>query len=61
MDKRIERRRATKFWESLERHQKALLMDDLILGTFDWTEWFETKPSKAQLDQIDYLAGLEQS
>ena len=48
---RIKRERAKgrRWFESLTHHEKWQLGDDFVLGTFEWREWFDTKPSSAFL------------
>jgi hypothetical protein len=51
---RAEQARARRFWSSLSREDRNELGDQLVLGTFDYTDWFEGKrPSSAFLNELD--------
>ena len=51
--KRDERAAARRYVRGLSRGQLFELGDQLVLGTFDWTEWFEKKPSAAFMRALD--------
>jgi hypothetical protein len=48
-----ERGRARKFVASLDRSTLGELGDQLVLGEFDWREWFDTKPSGVFMRAVD--------
>ena len=60
-----ERRKAKRFWDSLYRWERFELGDQFVLGSFDWRDWMETKPTNYMLNVVDELridwniAGLE--
>ena len=45
-----ERARGALWFKELRRDQKGDLGDEFVLGTFDWTEWMDRKPSAAFLN-----------
>lgn len=47
--------KARRFWNGLDRRQRDELGDAFVLGTFDWREWFDAKPSGALLREVDEL------
>jgi hypothetical protein len=48
-----ERDSARRFVASLSRSELFQLGDDLVLGCFDWREWFNTKPSAEFMNELD--------
>jgi hypothetical protein len=44
---------ARRFWASLSDTSRWLLGDQLVLGDFDWRDWFEKKPTPCFLNQLD--------
>lgn len=49
-----EKQKAKRFWDGLDSRARGELGDAFVLGTFDWREWFDAKPSKALLEEIEY-------
>lgn len=45
--------RAKKWWAGLTDDQRWALGDALVLGEFDWREWFEHKESRAFMNELD--------
>lgn len=43
---------------SLRTELKWQLGDALVLGEFDWTEWFETKPTRPFMEGVEYARML---
>jgi hypothetical protein len=41
------------WFDSLDHHTRWELGDQLVLGSFSWQDWFESKPSPA------FMAGVE--
>jgi hypothetical protein len=57
-----EREKARKWWNALPHELRGPLGDDLVLGEFDWRDWgFESKPSRAFMNAVDYERGLWES
>jgi hypothetical protein len=48
-----DRKAGAAFFDGLRTEQKWDLGDELVLGTFDWGEWFDRKPSRAFMDGVD--------
>lgn len=48
-----QRASARAFFARLSTFDRFELGDQLVLGDFDWRDWFETKPSRAFLDELD--------
>ena len=48
-----EREAAKRYWQSLDDGARWLLGDQLVLGEFDWRDWFERKPSSVFMNQLD--------
>ena len=48
-----EREKANRWFQDLDNWQKWELGDQLVLGEFDWREWFEAKPSATFMNAID--------
>ena len=44
---------ARAFWKSLSTHDRWELGDQLVLGSFDWRDWMDRKPSAAFLNELD--------
>ena len=49
------RMRARTFWESLALADRWQLGDELVLGYFDWHDWFDAKPEPGVLAEVDRL------
>jgi hypothetical protein len=41
-----------------KRGQLGDLGDELVLGTFDWRDWLDYKPSRAFIEGAEYERGL---
>jgi hypothetical protein len=50
-----ERNKARKWIASLTRKKLFELGDALVLGSFDWREWFDEKPSSVFLAEADIM------
>ena len=50
---RREKTRAAKFFASLTRAQRFDLGDQLVLGEFDWRDWFDAKPTGTFMRALD--------
>lgn len=50
-----EKERARRYWSGLSSFDRGALGDALVLGDFDWREWFDTKPSGSFLREVDEL------
>lgn len=48
-----ERERGAKFYRSLTPREQGDLGDQLVLGEFDWSEWFYDRPSRAFMNGLD--------
>jgi hypothetical protein len=46
---------AKRFWNSLDHADRNRLGDEFVLGTFDWSEWFDRKPAAGVLSEVDRL------
>lgn len=46
---------ARKFWNGLDNAARWQLGDDLVLGEFDWRDWFDKKPEPAFMNELDQL------
>lgn len=44
--------KARAYWKELDPRSRGDLADALVLGTFEWIDWFEKKPSSAFLNEI---------
>lgn len=53
------KRKARKFWDSLSEADRFQLGDDLVLGDFDWRDWFEAKPPRGFMREVDDLRILD--
>lgn len=51
--KQREADKARKFFRGLSRREKNQLGDELVRGTFTWSEWMRSKPSAAFLRALD--------
>lgn len=47
------RKAALRYFEGLSTEQRFELGDALVLGDFDWMDWFERKPSQLFLRVLD--------
>jgi hypothetical protein len=47
------KRDARLWFRNLNDTQKGDLGDALVVGTFDWREWFETRPVKGFMAAVD--------
>lgn len=47
-----EREAAKRYWKSLDNYTRGILGDALVLGDFDWRDWFHTKPSRVFMNQL---------
>lgn len=52
-ERMAEQKAARDYWSRLTTSDKWLLGDVLVLGEFDWRDWFHKKPSRAFLNEID--------
>jgi hypothetical protein len=50
---RHERDKATEFFKLLSPSDRFELGDQFVLGTFDWRNWLESKPSSLFLRELD--------
>lgn len=48
-----ERARAREWFKSLDSLAKWDLGDQLVLGDFDWRDWFDDKPSGVFMNEVD--------
>ena len=48
-----ERERARLYFKALDSFQRAEIGDQLVLGDFDWRDWFVSKPSAVFLNALD--------
>jgi len=48
-----DREAAREFWEGLDSASRWTLGDALVLGDFDWRDWFTSKPTRVFLDELD--------
>ena len=48
-----EREAAREFWEGLDSAARWTLGDALVLGEFDWRDWFASKPSRVFMNELD--------
>lgn len=48
-----ERQRAMRYFAKLPTDRRYELGDALVLGDFDWTEWFDEKPTGVFLRALD--------
>ena len=54
-----EKEKARKWWDALPTEHRWTLGDDLVLGEFDWRDWgFSSRPSRAFMNEVDYLRML---
>lgn len=44
---------ARRWFTELTDIQKGELGDQLVLGTFDWRDWFDTRPPKGFMAEVD--------
>ncbi len=52
LEKIARERKAAKAWiESLDRSTLGLFIDALVLGDYDWRDFFTAKPSRAFIDE----------
>lgn len=49
----LDRVKAKTFWHGLRDADRAEIGDQLVLGTFDWRDWFPSKPSAAFMNELD--------
>jgi len=52
-DKKLEYGRGVRWFRRLPYQERNVLGDQLVLGDFDWRDWFEEKPSAAFLRGVD--------
>jgi hypothetical protein len=56
---RQERNRAIRvaeaLWRDLDNHERWGLGDQLVLGDFDWMDWFSDPPPKGTIAALDKL------
>lgn len=50
-----DKKRAKEFWDGLNDEQRGDLGDQFVLDTFDWRDWFTSKPSRAFLNEVEAL------
>ncbi len=48
-----ERAKARTFWRRLSNAERSQIGDDLVLGTFEWSEWLGAKPTGTFLRAVD--------
>ena len=49
-----EKARGVAFYQKLSPSEQGELGDALVLGYFDWRDWFHEKPSRSFMAGIDY-------
>lgn len=49
----VERARGAEYFRGLSPLDKHELGDQLVLGDFDWRDWFRSKPSSAFMNGVD--------
>lgn len=48
-----ERARARSWFQGLRRDLKDALGDEFVLGTFDWRNWFDRRPTNVFLREVE--------
>ena len=59
-ERQREQEKARRAWDALDKRQQADLGDALVLGTFDWIDWFDVEPSGAFMNELGRLFVLEE-
>ncbi len=52
--RRLQWNRGREWFRSLPTHERWELGDALVLGTFCWADWLDTKPPPGFLGGVDY-------